>query len=159
MTLVCFTPITFLALSGAGVIGTGNDLSAVQRAVCVAGLALLGFSAFVEYDNGTPWHKLRHPRVLKGLRIGPTLLENTVRFVVYAAVTALPMWKRLPSILLLLAPLTYPTVAQGFHRFQVCIVEGTMLSLVVFTRMSCAEMGMGEARPSQVRVKETEPDG
>lgn len=97
-----------------------SGLSVEQRVVCCVGLAMLAFLAFLEYDNSTPWHELQSPSCLKGLRISPALLESTSRFVVWCAIKGLPQWKRLPAVLLLVAPLTYPTVVQGFHRFQVC---------------------------------------
>lgn len=97
----------------------GGGLSAEQQVVCLVGVAVLTFLGFLEYDNGTPWHQLQHPVMLKGIRVGPTLLETSTRFVVYCAIKGLPPWKRLAAVSLMLAPLTYPTVVQGFHRFQV----------------------------------------
>lgn len=120
VTLVCFAPIAFLALWGGGVFGGGLELSMGQRLLYIAGVAMLACLAFLEYDNSTPWHELQRPLLLKGLRIGPTLLENTARLVVYSAIKGLRQWEQQLAILLLLAPLTYPILVQGFHRFQVC---------------------------------------
>ena len=99
--------------------GGGSGLSEDQRVVCLAAVATLAFLTFLEYDNSSPWHELRRPRPLKGLRVGPTLVEGASMFVVFCTVSGLPPWDRLPALALLLAPLTYPTVVQGFHRFQV----------------------------------------
>lgn len=87
--------------------------------VCLAAIVTLAFLTFLEYDNSSPWHELQHPRLLKGLRVGPTLVEGASMLVVYCAISGLPPWDRLPALALLVAPLAYPTVMQGFHRFQV----------------------------------------
>lgn len=118
-TLMSLAPIALLALWGAGMFGGGSRLSGEQRLVCLASVAVLGFLTFLEYDNSTPWHELQHPRLLKGMRIGATLLEITAMLVVFCTIKDLPPWELLSAVLLLLAPLTYPTVVQGFHRFQV----------------------------------------
>lgn len=118
-TLICLAPVAFLALWGSGMFGGGSGLSEDQRVVCLAAVATLAFLTFLEYDNSSPWHELQHPRLLKGLRLGPTLAEGAAMLVVYCTISGLPPWDRLPALALLLAPLAYPTVMQGFHRFQV----------------------------------------
>ncbi|CAM9611091.1 unnamed protein product [Laminaria digitata] len=117
--LICLAPVAFLALWGSGMFGGGSGLSEEQRVVCLAAVATLAFLTFLEYDNSSPWHELQHPRLLKGLRVGPTLVEGASMLVVYCAISGLPPWDRLPALALLVAPLAYPTVMQGFHRFQV----------------------------------------
>lgn len=126
-TLVCFAPIAFLALWGAGVFGSGSGASVVQRGACLAGLAMLGLFALAEYDNSAPWYELRRSGVFGGLKVGPFLLECTTRLVVVAAIKPLPPPLQLTTGFLLLAPLTYPTVVQGLHRFQVPISENLLL--------------------------------
>lgn len=118
-TLICLAPVAFLALWGSGMFGGGSGLSENQRVVCLAAVVALAFLTFLEYDNSSPWHELQHPRLLKGLRVGPTLAEGASMLVVYCTISGLPPWDRLPALALLLAPLAYPTVMQGFHRFQV----------------------------------------
>lgn len=114
VAFICLAPILFLGLWGAGTFGGGSELAAEERAVCLAGLAILTFVLLLEYDNGSPWHETRG-----GLAIGRILLENTARLVVYCAINGLPPWKRLPAVVLLLAPLFYPPVVESLHRFQV----------------------------------------
>ncbi|CAN0111853.1 unnamed protein product [Ectocarpus sp. 6 AP-2014] len=119
VTLICLAPILFLALCGAGVFGGGGGLVVEERAVCLVGVAILGFVALLEHDNESPYHELQTPSLLKGLAIGEFLLEGTARSVVYFALKGLPDWKRTPALLFLLAPLFYPTVVQAVHRFEV----------------------------------------
>lgn len=99
--------------------GGGSGLSENQRVVCLMAVATLAFLTFLEYDNSSPWHELQHPRLLKGLRVGPILAEGSAMLVVYCAISGLPARDQFPALALLLAPLAYPTVMQGFHRFQV----------------------------------------
>lgn len=113
VTLICLAPILFLALWGAGMFGGGDGLRAQDRALCFGGVAVLGFVAVLEYNNGAPWH------ILKGVAIGDLLLQFTARAVVYCTIRALPKWKRLPVLLSLFAPLFYPTIVQAVHRLQV----------------------------------------
>ena len=82
-------------------------------------VATLVFLTFLEYNNSSPWHELQHPRLLKGLRVGPILAEGAAMLVVYCAISGLLARDRFPALASLLAPLAYPTVMQGFHRFQV----------------------------------------
>ncbi|CAM9323553.1 unnamed protein product [Ectocarpus fasciculatus] len=119
VTLICLAPILFLALWGAGVFGGGGGLVLEERAVCLVGVAILGFVALLEHDNESPYHELQTPSLLKGLAIGEFLLEGTARLMVYFALKGLPDWKRTPALLFLLAPLFYPTVVQAVHRFEV----------------------------------------
>ncbi|CAM9182719.1 unnamed protein product [Ascophyllum nodosum] len=121
-TPICLAPIAFLALRGTGSIGGGVSAPSLeQTVVCVIGSATLGFLALVENDNTAPWHELQEPLLLKGLRIGPTLIEISTGFVLHAAIEGLPWWKRLAVVLFLLAPLTYPILMHGLHRLQVRI--------------------------------------
>lgn len=117
VTLICLAPIFFLALWGTGVFGGGDGLPTEERALCFGGVAVLGFVAVLEYDNGAPWH------ILKGVAVGDLLLQYTARLVVFCTIRALPTWKRLPVLLSLLAPLFYPTVVQAVHRLQVSKLE------------------------------------
>lgn len=113
MAFICLAPVLFLGLWGGGTFGGGSGLAAEERAACLAGVAILTFVLLLEYDNASPWHETR------GLAIGRVLLENTARLVVFCAINGLPPWKRLPAVVLLLAPLFYPPVVESLHRFQV----------------------------------------
>lgn len=119
VTLICFAPIVFMALWGAGVFHSGSGGSLAQRVASLVGLAILGFFALVEYNNSAPWHVLTHPRLLRGVKIGPLLLESTTMLVVYAAIKPLSPSLQWAASLLFIAPLTFSTVVHGIHRFQV----------------------------------------
>ncbi len=113
--LICLAPILFMGLWGAGAFGGGSGLVVEGRAVCLAGVAVLAYVLLLEYDNGAPWHEMQG-----GVAVGKVLLGITARLVVYCAVKGLPSWKRLPAVVLLLAPLFYPPVVESLHRFKVC---------------------------------------
>ena len=121
--LICLAPVLFLGLWGAGAFGGGSGLVVEGRAVCLASVAVLTFVLLLEYDNGSPWHVMRG-----GLVVGKVLLGITARLVVYYAVKGLPPWKRLPAVVLLLAPLFYPPVVESLHRFKVGLLFVTRVT-------------------------------
>lgn len=139
VTLICFAPIVFMALWGAGVFHSGSGGSLAQRVASLVGLAILGFFALVEYNNSAPWHVLTHPRLLRGVKIGPLLLESTTMLVVYAAIKPLSPSLQWAASLLFIAPLTFSTVVHGIHRFQVNLNE--------------AQIQARQSLPSRTRVR------
>lgn len=118
VTFISLVPVVFLALRGLGSFGGGSP-SFEQTMVYFTGLAALGFEAIVENDNAAPWHEIQQPLLLKGLRIGPTLVEISTALIAHAVIDGLPWWKKPIVLILLLAPLTYPILVQGLHRLQV----------------------------------------